>query len=189
MTLDLMQKLSPHFLLGEAIRSGKASALGLNNTPPESLLPNARRLFVLVEKVRALPLLGAMPWISASDHATRARLIKGQRAFVTMHSIYRAPLVNAAVGGSKNSAHMDFRAIDFDPPPFITHDELQHAIAADPLLEFDIIAEEGTVKPESAGGSRWLHMQVARDKALPRRRVEDWTVDKLGGTITRVTSG
>lgn len=160
-------QLTRHFTLAELTRSATAARLGIDNTPDEATVLNLQRLCVELEKVRLLcgaPLL--------------------------IHSGYRSPSLNTAVGGSPNSYHLLGCAADFDPPAGMTHDQLQQAIAAQgTLITFDLIMEEGTVKLEADGGSRWLHFQIPRPTEVPRYRVRDATVDKLGGTITRVTVG
>lgn len=160
-------QLSKHFTLAELTRSATAARLGIENTPPEDVVLNLQRLAVELEKVRVL--CGGPLWI---------------------HSGYRSPSLNAAVGGSPTSYHLSGCAADFDPPAGMTHDALQHMIAAQgTLIAFDLVMEEGTAKPESEGGSRWIHFQIPKTDAPPRYRVLDALVDKLGGTITRVMPG
>ena len=159
-------KLSDNFALGEFTASATAKRLHINNNPSLDVLANLRRLAVELEKVRAIT---GKPLKIASG--------------------YRAPALNKAVGGSKTSYHMDGCAADFDPPAGWTHDQLQQAIAADTGIVFDMILEEGTAKPESEGGSRWLHFQIPRPGAPARRLVKDAEVDRLGGTIVRIAAG
>lgn len=160
-------QLTKHFTLAELTRSVTAARLGIDNTPPEEVALNLQQLAVELEKVRVLcggPLL--------------------------IHSGYRCLSLNTAVGGSKDSYHLLGCAADFDPPAGMTHDHLQQAIASQgTLVAFDLIMEEGTIKPEAEGGSRWLHFQIAKPGAAPRYRVKDAIVDHLGGTITRVVPG
>lgn len=188
--LDLRLNLSTHLSLAEACASLTASAKGLVNVPTvEQVNTNGVRLAALFEQMRALPLLHGMPWISATNvHLTSIYTAEG-KPFITMHSIFRNTIVNKLVGGSPNSAHTDLRAMDFDPPKGMTHDELQHAIYAALKDDIDIIAEEGTQLPENKGGSRWLHVQIAPVGMKPRQQLVDWTVDRLGGTIVRRSAG
>lgn len=82
--------LSPHFTLAELIYSPTAVRFGLDNTPPEDLIPNLRLVAGALEVVRA--------HFGAPIHA---------------NSGYRAPAVNHAVGGSPTSAHRFGLAADF----------------------------------------------------------------------------
>jgi len=72
------------------MKGGSNANLRLNTDPPESLWPNI------------LPALRAL-------QALRTRLGKP----IILNSVYRSPAYNSAIGGAAQSAHMDFRAIDF----------------------------------------------------------------------------
>lgn len=159
--------LSAHFSLAELTRSATATRLGIDNTPDEEVVSNLHRLAIELEKIRGL---AGGP--------------------LKVNSGYRCESLNAAVGGSPNSYHLFGCAADIDPPPGMTHDQLQQAIAQQGnLIAFDTVMEEGTQKPESEGGSRWIHFQICREDDVPRYLVRDAIVDKLGGTITRVVAG
>lgn len=84
--------LSQHFTLEELTQSQAAARLGLDNTPSEQAILNLERLCdTILEPARAElgPLL--------------------------ISSGYRSPDVNAAVGGSRSSAHMKGNAADVIP--------------------------------------------------------------------------
>lgn len=95
-----MTQLTPYFTLEELTDSQTAARKGLNNVPaigtPERA--NLERTAQVMEEVRTI--LGDKP--------------------VLISSGYRSPKVNAAVGGSKNSAHMSGLAVDFSCPGFGT---------------------------------------------------------------------
>jgi zinc D-Ala-D-Ala carboxypeptidase len=95
-----MTQLTPNFTLEEFTDSQTAARKGLNNAPaPHSEeRKNLQRTAEVMEQVRAL--LGDKP--------------------VLVSSGYRSPQVNAAVGGSKSSAHMSGLAVDFSCPGFGT---------------------------------------------------------------------
>ena len=95
-----MTKLSEHFTLEEFTDSQTAARKGLNNIPAEHSQErkNLHRTAEVMEQVRTL--LDSKP--------------------VLISSGYRSPQVNAAVGGSKSSAHMSGLAADFSCPGFGT---------------------------------------------------------------------
>jgi zinc D-Ala-D-Ala carboxypeptidase len=93
-----MTELTPHFTLEEFTDSQTAARQGIPNAPPAHELENLKRTAEVMEKVRTL--LGDKPILISSG--------------------YRSPKVNAAVGGSKNSAHISGLAVDFSCPSFGT---------------------------------------------------------------------
>jgi zinc D-Ala-D-Ala carboxypeptidase len=95
-----MSKLTEHFTLQEFTDSQTAARKSINNVPPVGSpeRKNLLRTAEVMEKVRTL--LGDKPILISSG--------------------YRGPSLNAAVGGSKNSAHMSGLAIDFSCPSFGT---------------------------------------------------------------------
>lgn len=161
---DIM--LSRDWSLAAAVASATAKRLGLPNNPPLELLGHLKRVAEALDAVQDLVPEGK----------------------IRLNSFYRSPKVNAAVGGSPTSYHMLGLAADIDPPDGVTHDDLQHRIANSPIV-FDTCAEEGTLLAEDKGGSRWIHLQLPKDGAPARRLVVDWTVDRLGGHITRSAKG
>ncbi len=95
-----MTELTPHFTLEEFTDSQTAARMGINNVPPAGSQErkNLQRTAEVMEKVRTL--LGDKPILISSG--------------------YRSPQVNAAVGGSKSSAHMSALACDFSCPGYGT---------------------------------------------------------------------
>jgi zinc D-Ala-D-Ala carboxypeptidase len=95
-----MSKLTEHFTLQEFTDSQTAARKSINNVPPVGSpeRKNLLRTAEVMEKVRTL--LGDKPILISSG--------------------YRGPSLNAAVGGSKNSAHMSGLACDFSCPGFGT---------------------------------------------------------------------
>lgn len=145
--------LSPHFALEEFTASQTASRLGLNNTPDPTAMQNLQRLAYALEEVRTL--LNNRPILISSG--------------------FRAPRVNAAVGGVPNSAHVDGLAADFISPGFGTPLEICRAIEASAIV-FDQIIQEGT----------WVHFAIA-DKGKPARR--QVLTARFGNGPTRYTQG
>jgi zinc D-Ala-D-Ala carboxypeptidase len=95
-----MTSLTSHFTLEEFTDSQTAARMGINNVPSVSSkeYANIQRTAETMEKVRVI--LGGYPILISSG--------------------YRSPQVNAAVGGSKSSAHMHGLAVDFTSPGFGT---------------------------------------------------------------------
>ena len=87
-------KLTNNFTLEELTKSETALRRGLNNTPTVEVVENLK---VLAEKVL---------------QPVRDHFAKG----VKVNSGYRAPEVNAAVGGSKTSDHCKGMAADIEIP-------------------------------------------------------------------------
>ncbi len=143
--------LSPHFTLVELTVSDKAKELGLDNTPEEPVRTNLKKLAAGLEKVRAL--LGEAP--------------------IHVSSAYRSPEVNAAVKGSKRSAHMDGYAADFTcpdfGPPLLIARQLR-----DSGLQFDQLIMERT----------WVHISFD-----PKNRREVLTAHFTPGKPTTYTEG
>lgn len=116
--MDLTERLSPHFTLGEFIISETATRLGLDNTPPPFAVDNLRRVAALLEQVRIL--VGNRP--------------------VVVTSGYRSRPVNRAVGSLDTSVHTQGLAADIHVPGMTTL-ELAHAIR-DSELMFDQLIDE-----------------------------------------------
>ena len=129
--------LSPHFTLAELTASQTAVRLGIDNTAPPHVVGNLARLAGALERVRAA--LGSP---------------------VHINSGYRSPQLNAHIGGSKTSAHMDGRAADFVCPGFGS----PRAVCQELILAgvpFDKLIYEGT----------WVHYQIPREAEGWRRMI------------------
>ena len=124
-------QLTPHFTLEEFCISEVALREGIDNTPPPEVVANLRRLAKLLEKVRGV-------------------LKRPMR----ITSGYRSAALNARVGGSKTSAHLDGRAADFICPAFGTPYAVAKKIDAARLGFDQMIHEYG----------RWVHIAVPRAK-------------------------
>jgi zinc D-Ala-D-Ala carboxypeptidase len=116
--------LSPHFTLEELTFSSTAVRLGIDNTPSEEIVAHLKVAAEGMEQVRAM--LGSA---------------------VHVDSGYRCDILNAAVRGSKTSAHVLGYAVDFTCPAFGTPLEIVHLIEKS-TIAFDQCIQEGA----------WVHI-------------------------------
>jgi zinc D-Ala-D-Ala carboxypeptidase len=130
------KSLSEHFTLEELIISQTAARQGIDNTPSADIVRNLRKLAGMLEEVRSL--LSGVPILVSSG--------------------YRCPELNKAVGGAKNSAHMDGLAADITAPAFGTVMQVARKIAASDLAYDQVIHEYGA----------WVHIGIAKDGVEPR---------------------
>lgn len=113
--------LSPHFTLAEFMVSDTAARKGIDNTPPDSVLPALRKTAQGLEAVRVR--LGMAP--------------------ITITSGYRCLALNRTIGSKDTSQHITGQASDFICPRFGTPREIVAAlrdsgVTFDQLiLEFD----------------------------------------------------
>jgi hypothetical protein len=114
-------QLTQNFSLEELTVSENAARAGIDNTPPDELMPNLRKLAEGLEEVR--------------------RLLRGLP--IHINSGYRNPQVNKLVGGAANSRHMSALAADIVCPQFGEPLEVCRAIAAAGIPVDEIIHEYG----------------------------------------------
>ena len=126
-------QLSQHFTLAELSSSDTAARHGLDNTPPEDVVANLKKLAELLEKVRNL-----------------------FNAPITINSGYRSPEVNALVGSKPTSQHCKGEAADIRVPGH-TPLEVCYAIKAAQLQYDQCILEFYN----SATGTGWTHISVS----------------------------
>ncbi|MGA3103939.1 MAG: D-Ala-D-Ala carboxypeptidase family metallohydrolase [Terriglobales bacterium] len=127
--------ISEHFSLEEMTFSETAARLGIDNAADPEIVANLKCVAALMEKVRAL--LGKP---------------------ITVHSGYRAPRVNEAVGGVATSAHCFGLACDFVCGQYGTAAEVALAILKSELEYDQLILEYG-----------WVHIGLAKEGTRPRR--------------------
>ena len=118
-------QLTEHFSLEELIASEVAARKDIDNTPSDEIVANLRILAAGLEQVRAV--LGKPIHVSSG---------------------YRCAELNAAIGGAKDSMHMQGLAADILCPGFGTPLEVSRAIAASGIVTDQIIHEFG----------RWTHI-------------------------------
>ncbi len=122
--------LTTNFSVEEMTFSGVASRLGLNNTPGRVEAANLKRVAVLMETIRRL--LGDRP--------------------IVVHSGYRSPELNQAIGGVETGAHCHGLACDFICPDFGAPAQVALAIF-NAHIEYDqLILEYG-----------WVHVGLAQE--------------------------
>ncbi len=131
-----MRRLSRHFTLAEAMASNTARKLGIDNTPPDEIVP--RLAFVaetILEPIRAnygVPIVfdGGLSW-------------------------YRCPALNRAVGGARNSQHVTGEAVDVEVRG-VSNIELAYFVRDN--LDFDqLILENWDGVTPSSG---WVHVSA-----------------------------
>lgn len=105
-------KLSDHFTLQELTHSETAQRRGLSNVPSVEILANLARLAKVLELIRI-------------------RLAYNP---IIIHSGYRSPEVNAAIGGVPTSAHCHGLAADFVCPGYGSPYGVAKAISETPDL-------------------------------------------------------
>lgn len=142
-------RLTPNFTLDELTLSETAVRQGIPNDPDDKVVENLKRLAGTLEQVRTM---AGCP--------------------IMVSSGYRSPLLNQAVRGSRNSAHVlglaaDINAAQLDPRALarmIANSELRFDQC---ILEFD----------------RWVHVGLATGTMQPRREVLTAQRDKAGRVL------
>lgn len=129
---------SPHFSRRELTFSETAARAGINNTPTAAVERNLVRL--------------------CTDFLEPLR---GRFGAISVSSGYRSPALNAAINGSKTSAHMTGRAADLKPVnPSVRLVDVVRWLQASKLPFDQVIYEYG----------RWVHVGIAAAGATPRRQ-------------------
>ena len=150
-------RLTPHFTLEELCFSQEAVRAGIDNTPSPEVVANLLRLAKMLEKVRAL-----------------------LKKPIHISSGYRSPTLNARIGGSTKSAHMDGRAADFICPEFGTPYVVAKKIAAARLGYDQMIHEYG----------RWVHIAVPRaNERADRELLSIFEPGKYLAGLTQLNEG
>lgn len=135
-------KLTPHFTLRELTRSEYAARHGLDNTPPAEIIPKLQHVAEGLERIRALI-----------------------EAPISVQSGYRAPKVNAGVGGSNTSQHMKGEAADINAVGYSPRKLAELIRKAQAVVQFDQLLLEC---PDSQ--APWIHVSFVIDRA-PRLQV------------------
>lgn len=142
MNLSSNTRLSPHFTLGEFVRSETAEAQLIDNTPPDSAVI---RLIALccytLEPLRSF-------W----------------RKPIIINSGYRCPKLNDAVGGVPNSQHKIGEAADLRCS---CRDEALAMLQC--LLDNSVDFDQAIIETDRK--SIWLHVSCKFDKSQNRENV------------------
>ena len=150
-------RLSKNFTLQEFTKSQTAERLGLDNTPNEEHLENAKKLFDnVVQKVR------------------------DNFGVTVINSGYRGPELNKAVGGSSKSQHCHGQAADIEVPGVSNYDVAKFILDN---CDFDqVILEFYTPGIPDSG---WVHVSYVspednRKRPLTASRVNGKTQYAVG---------
>ena len=133
--------ITDHFTLGEAT----TTSTGLPNVPDLSALNRLSHTFAQLERVRTL--LSNRP--------------------VHVHSAYRSPDVNRAVGGVPTSQHTRGEAVDFDVQGLSVPEAVRLIAASD--LPYDQLIDEAA-SGRYGHVTSWVHVSFVSWRA-PRRQV------------------
>lgn len=133
--MDLSTKLSEHFTLGEAVRSQFAARNGIDNTPPDEIIP--KLIFV-------------------AEHVLEP--VRAKFGPFSPSSWYRSPLLNHAIGGAPNSQHTRGEAADIVIPGRTTKEIAQFVAAS---IAFDQLILECWNEDEPDSG--WAHVSAIAD--------------------------
>ena len=133
-------RLSKNFTLAEFTKSQTATRKGLDNTPGEEHLANAKELFAnVVQKVRE------------------------NFGVTVINSGYRGPALNEAVGGSSKSQHCKGEAVDIECPGTGNYDVAKWISEN---CDFDQLILEFYTPGEPNSG--WIHCSYTTDQ--PRKQ-------------------
>jgi zinc D-Ala-D-Ala carboxypeptidase len=150
--MNLMQ-LSKNFTLKELTRSDYANRMGLDNTPSEVVIANLKNLATsIIQPIR--------------DHF----------GIVIINSGYRSPQVNAAIGGSKTSDHVEGLAADLEVPG-ITNYSLAKWCSENLIFKQLILEFYTPGDPESG----WVHISLGtKGQVLTAVKEKGSTIYKVG---------
>lgn len=121
--------LTEHFTLEEMVASQVAARRRIDNRPALAVIENLRRVAAVLEQIRAAV---GKP--------------------ITISSGYRSPALNAAVGGARESAHLQGLAADISVSGLAPKALAKAIIGAG--IQFDQLIYEGT----------WVHIGLASGK-------------------------
>lgn len=142
-----------NFSIAELVQSSTAEQLKISNNPPSIVKVHLTETITLLECIRA-------EWAEYCErHALGTPAIR-------ITSGYRSPELNKAVGGVKNSAHVEGYAADLLPVNG-KQDEFERFFAT----EFSLMGYAyDQIIIERSKSSRWVHVGYKRADGKQRRQ-------------------
>ena len=141
--IDFEERLSPHFTVGEMLRSGKAVGMGIKNVPEENPAPGEASRAEVIENLRELCNKVLEP---LRRRVGRVIVVGG----------YRCEAVNRAVMGAEHSQHLRGEAADIH----VTGLEMCRKYAAI-LAQTDF--DQMILEPQESIKKRWIHVSYKRN--------------------------
>lgn len=138
--MDTSTKLAPNFTFGELTSTGQTALLAKNREEALQFIDAGKALAAMMQVVR--------------DHYKKP---------VIIHSAFRGPSVNAAVGGSKTSQHMKFEACDFHVEGETLQDVFNW-IRKSSGLKYGQVILEG----RQPGKPTWIHLSLGEPWRDPK---------------------
>lgn len=142
-----------NFTIAEMVQSNTADRLKISNNPPASVRVHLTETITLLECIRA-------EW---EEYCERYSL--GTPA-IRISSGYRSPELNKAVGGVKNSAHVEGYAADLQPVNG-KQDEFEKFFASE-FSKMGYAFDQIII--EKSKTSRWVHVGYKRADGKQRRQ-------------------
>ena len=142
-----------NFTIAEMVQSNTADRLKISNNPPASVRVHLTETITLLECIRA-------EWEEYCD-----RYSLGTPA-IRISSGYRSPELNKAVGGVKNSAHVEGYAADLQPVNG-NQDEFEKFFALD-FSKMGYAYDQ--IILEKSKTARWVHVGYKRADGKQRRQ-------------------
>lgn len=141
--IDFEERLSPHFTVGEMLRSGKAVGMGIKNVPEVNPAPGEASRAEVIENLRELCNKVLEP---LRRRVGRVIVVGG----------YRCEAVNRAVMGAEHSQHLRGEAADIH----VTGLEMCRKYATI-LAQTDF--DQMILEPQESIKKRWIHISYKRN--------------------------
>lgn len=141
--IDFEERLSPHFTVGEMLRSGKAVSMCIKNVPKVNPVGAEASRAEVMENLRGLCKMVLEP----------LRRCVGR---VIVVGGYRCEALNKAVHGAEHSQHLRGEAADIH----VTGLEMCRKYAAI-LAQTDF--DQMILEPQESVRKRWIHISYRRD--------------------------